>query len=164
MIHTRHDRPDHQNAHHQRCCIAQRHAHNSLPNQHCKSLAGLSPLFEWEQQTTDILLLGSSKLLLCHPPDVSNSLTICLLNAGSGVGHIWLYYTNDWSCHRMEGGLLRPPVACCFCDWSDLTLPPRLFVAPGPSSALQCLPVPGVSQVQPLPLCQPRRWLCAGPQ
>ena len=64
--------------------------------------------------------------------------------AGTGVGHIWLYTTQDWSCRRLDGGLLRPPLACCFCDWSDLSKGPHILVAPGPISAVQCLPVPAL--------------------
>ncbi|KAL0018099.1 hypothetical protein WJX77_003543 [Trebouxia sp. C0004] len=92
---------------------------------------------EWERRGE-----GHAVKALAFSPDG----TMLAVAAGSGVGHIWLYMTGDWSCQRMEGGLLRPPVACCFCDWPDLTQPPQLFVAPGPSSVMQCLPVPGVSQ------------------
>ena len=67
-------------------------------------------------------------------------------HAGTGVGHIWLYSTKDWSCRRMEGALMEPPVACCFCDWGPLSAP-RLFVAPGPAAAVQCLPVPALTKV-----------------
>ena len=64
------------------------------------------------------------------------------MHAGTGVGHIWLYSTKDWSCRRMEGGLMQPPQACCFCDWEPLSHPAaHLFVAPGPAAAAQCLPV-----------------------
>lgn len=68
------------------------------------------------------------------------------VHAGTGVGHIWLYSTKDWSCRRMEGGLMEPPVACCFCDWGPLSAP-RLFVAPGPAAAVQCLRVPALTKV-----------------
>ncbi len=161
LIQTRHDGPNHHSAHHSALChsTAQHSLHNSFPWSF-KSLAGLC---SFSGLTGKHKILSYSRVS-SFQPDILDRLTICLPISGCGVGHIWLYNTKDWSCHRMEGGLLRPPVACCFCDWSDLTQPPQLFVASGPSSAMQCLPVPDVSQVQPLPVCELHHELCAGQQ
>ena len=94
----------------------------------------------------------------CNPKSRNISYTGAILagskkhcmRAGTGVGHIWLYSTKDWSCRRMEGGLLQPPLACCFCDWGPLSHQvAHLFVAPGPTAAAQCLPVPTITKVIP---------------
>ena len=82
---------------------------------------------------------------VCTGMEIERPESICLPYAGTGVGHIWLYNTLDWSCQRMGGGLLHPPVACCFCDWPDLTH--HLFLAPGLQSAVECLSIPHLGKV-----------------
>ncbi len=137
----------------QHCCTAQCSAHIAFQLDIIPHLPVSVVSMTWKK-AKDISPVNLLQAIACLRPDIINSLTVCLSNSGCGVGHIWLYNTKDWSCHRMEGGLLRPPVACCFCDWSDLTQPPQLFVAPGPSAAMQCLPVPDVGQVQIQPVCE----------
>lgn len=83
----------------------------------------------------------------CKKTTVKTTTVLCM-HAGTGVGHIWLYGAKDWSCRRMEGALMQPPLACCFCDWASLSHPAaHLFVAPGPLAAVQCLPVPAITKV-----------------